>query len=868
MKAWTSPAEQRLAEYLQERVIREGFDGEDASELKADLKQHIYEEAERAECMSVGVIQLETILSRMDAGYSPGKSQQLQNKSPAFFRFCRWVFGVVLPAAVILFELLTSFCGSVFFSPIPTLWHALWLAMVPLLNSWQLLGGKGGGDRLKGLAAGFSLMTASFYAFLFLPLFPFAVLALILLGLGILPMIPIFAALCSARIGRWVKENVREIRQYKIGWRIGIVAGIAVWIALEAPALWTRNRVNAAIAQEGKSTQAISQLRWFHSEHTLLMTCYEGNRGRRIGTDISGWMTQGWEMLASVFSSRPVSMLDSEKARNVFFRVTGKPFNSIKPPSGKMESVAIGRNAGIEDEFEFDAHLGGDEVAVRLKNLNLAESRFDGHVDTVSQIGYGEWTMVFKNESSRQREARCQVRLPAGGRVSRLTLWVNGEPQEAAFSSVSKVKAAYKAVAVEQRRDPVLVNMIGPDTILVQCFPVPANGLMKIRFGVTAPLDRGTWELPYIIEENFGTAAGLESSVWLQGDSKFRLDGGKESIASHADGPGQSLTAGLKDDALMDSGHRLVMEDNAAQPAVVWCEDRFAKDSERFLLREPQMTPRAAAKNLIVVIDGSLSMRKCQDWITKSLSSQSSEALKLILADDQATQVTLDQLKNYHFSGGRDNEPALREAIRLAKESNNPIIWLHGPQAIGLAKTESLNQLLERGSVKPVIYDVEAIAGPNRLSEALYKTGCIHRGPSISQPQEDFSNFVRNLLSDHQEMSWNWKRAASADGWAGAKVWDHLARLWAVNETEDHLTNLPDETRSSLAAKYQLVTPHSGAVVLETAQQYKDHGLEPVDGSATPKIPNVPEPSTSLLIVVSLAALTLRRKRESSEQSC
>jgi len=82
-----------------------------------------------------------------------------------------------------------------------------------------------------------------------------------------------------------------------------------------------------------------------------------------------------------------------------------------------------------------------------------------------------------------------QVLLPPGGVVSRLTLWVNGSPQEAAFSGAAKVAEAYKAVAVAQRRDPVLARWVGPDRVLVQCFPVPVNGDMKIRLGITAPLD-------------------------------------------------------------------------------------------------------------------------------------------------------------------------------------------------------------------------------------------------------------------------------------------------------------------------------------------------------------------------------------------
>jgi len=56
-----------------------------------------------------------------------------------------------------------------------------------------------------------------------------------------------------------------------------------------------------------------------------------------------------------------------------------------------------------------------------------------------------------------------------------------------------------------------------------------------------------------------------------------------------------------------------------------------------------------------------------------------------------------------------------------------------------------------------------------------------------------------------------------------------------------------------LAASYQLITPVSGAVVLETAEQYEQNDLKPVDSKMTSKLPDggsIPEPRTVLLLVV------------------
>lgn len=858
MKKWTTQTEQRLAEYLQERATREGFAGEDAAELKDDLRRHIHEEAEKLEGEVVGVIHLENILARLDAGYRPvGERVAAVPASRAQGGFLKWTFGVVLPLGVLIFELLATFCGSVFFSPVPTWWHAVWIALVPALNAWLLRGE--GKESTRGAAAGFTLVTAMFYGLLFVPILHISVIGLIFFGLGIVSLTPIFAAITSWRIGRTAGAQSPEPVPYKMGWRAGALAGVMVLVSLEGPALWTRANLSAAMAGDQDSAAAISRLRAFHSERSLLKSCYEGNRGMSMATDISGWLMSSWRIPVSMFGGSGFATLNSEKARDVFFRVTGKPFNSLKPPAGIRGGLMRG---DVFEDFEFDDHLGGDEVAVRLKNLDLSESRFDGHVDAASRIGYGEWTMVFKNSSSQVKEARCQVKLPAGGRVSRLTLWVNGEPREAAFSSISKVKAAYKAVAVVQRRDPVLVNVVGPDTIMVQCFPVPAHGEMKIRFGVSAPLEGGRWELPHVVERNFGLVENLENALWLQGNCEFNLSGAGKSQSAIQDGDGRSLSASLRSEGLMSPGMVLSTESLPESPPVVWCEDRFAKPEERFLVREPMTSVRPGAAKVVVIIDGSTALAEAKDWIVRAIGKQTGDGLILLLADDQARRVTLKELEAHPFSGGRDNEPALREGIRLARESGGPLVWIHGPQAVGMSQSEALLQQIERGTIRPVIHEIEAVSGPNRLAEAIYRTGCIKRGPLLLAPEQDFSQFLKNLQTEHQEAGWTWKRSASLENLPGTQVWDHLARLWAASAAETANSPMADSARSDLAARYQLVTLFSGAVVLETQQQYAEHGLTPADGSATPSVPNVPEPSTSLLFILATAAALMRRKRE------
>src|SRR5262249_44349409 len=203
-------------------------------------------------------------------------------------------------------------------------------------------------------------------------------------------------------------------------------------------------------------------LRRFGREKTLLSACKS--------------RSESASLIGVLFNlSHPV---DAAQARTIYYRVTGKIYDSAR---GDRLNVFAFDNGS--PELAETGELRGRSQPY----LSLAVSRIDGSFDPDAALGYLEWTMVFKNASATQQEARAQLGLPPGGVVSRLTLWVNGEEREAAFAERGKVQVAYDSV-VRTRRDPVLVTTNGGDVINVQCFPVQPNGEMKIRLGVTAPM--------------------------------------------------------------------------------------------------------------------------------------------------------------------------------------------------------------------------------------------------------------------------------------------------------------------------------------------------------------------------------------------
>jgi hypothetical protein len=843
----------RLESYVRERVAREGMHGEEAAELKEDLRRHIHEEITKDQVGTCGLMELENTLGRLDAGYQPQMTalptshalhRGTKGVKPMFF-----FFAVVFPLCIVIFEWLTNFCGSTFFEPIPTVGHGLLLLAVPLCHWWLIKSAEKQTKhdfRWRSVASGLSFGVGLFYALLFLPLAPISVIAIIGFGMGLLSLGPIIAWALSWRIA--VKEknlaSAYSFGNFKRIWWATMLVVFGALCLYEAPSIWTRHQVARTIEADPKIAQdAVESLRSLHSKNTLLSMCYESSSSMN-GGDISSWMTKrAWDTL--LFENNWRAASDMTHVRDLYFKVTGEAFNTSPPPHwARGGAFSQPRGARMIDE-EMDFDHGGDVVAAKIKYLDCKESRFDAHLDTAARIGYGEWTLVFHNGAAVAREARCQIRLPRGGQVSRLTLWINGEPCEAAFGTVSQVKAAYKEVAVVQRRDPVLVNMVGPDTIMVQCFPVPIRGDMKIRIGITAPLEGDTWRLPYIIEKNFGETSSMQHALWMQADAPFSCGDGQK--PSHADEAMQSLS--FSSDT-MKMSVKLSASPKAAE--AVWCEDRFAAAEEKILVAEPHSSARAAMDKIIVVVDGSKTLEKHREWISKALRDKNAT---IILANDRATPVTADELAKAKFRGGCDNEPALYDALLKAKESpRSAVLWLHGPQPVTMGRSERLLQLLERGGNRPAFYALPLVDGANRLFESLGRSGLMSPAPSDADSETGLSAWINLLHKGEETFSWQWSRRANATGLTGKKVSDQLARFWAMEEvgkTKD----------SKLAVNYQIVSYVSGAVVLETMEQYKRHGLTPVDAATTPGITNVPETSTALMLVFGTLMACLRRKR-------
>ena len=80
-------------------------------------------------------------------------------------------------------------------------------------------------------------------------------------------------------------------------------------------------------------------------------------------------------------------------------------------------------------------------------------------------------------------------------------------------------------------------------------------------------------------------------------------------------------------------------------------------------------------------------------------------------------------------------------------------------------------------------------------------------------------------------------------------------RLWARDEVLRLAAARKFNEAMELAARYQIVTAVSGAVVLETNAQYERAGLKPAEAAS---VPVVPEPQTWMLMLLAFTVFVPR----------
>jgi hypothetical protein len=271
---------------------------------------------------------------------------------------------------------------------------------------------------------------------------------------------------------------------------------------------------------------------------------------------------------------------------------------------------------------------------------------------------------------------------------------------------------------------------------------------------------------------------------------------------------------------------------------------------------------------LMLVIDGSARLASVGARLIQALAAipeglpvgaiLASEPLRSVApapwsGEQQARIAAL--LRQASFFGGQDNAPALAAALlMLETKPNAALVWIHGPQPVNFRDGATrLEQATSRLKQLPqlLLYSVEP--GPNELLPDAPWAWSARSLPQTGAIDSDLSDLFTRLSNRTDSIVIERAQGQPVDGLTQGS--DHIARLWANHRTLELLRTNPNANRvaaAALASRYQLVTPVTGAVVLETKQQYDESRLTPASPAS---VPTVPEPHEWMLILIVCAFL-------------
>jgi hypothetical protein len=462
--------------------------------------------------------------------------------------------------------------------------------------------------------------------------------------------------------------------------------------------------------------------------------------------------------------------------------------------------------------------------------------------------------MIFDNTTLVNKEARAALHLPANAVVSKASLWIDGEEREAAYGATAHVRSVYRRI-VNRRMDPLLVTMIGPDQVQVQCFPVPANGKMKIRVGITCPLLEGhKVQVPSFIETNFGIDDNFEHSLWMEAPTPGRAYVG----GSAADNEGMILT---------------VTHEQLSRPDTYFTFDIDSPSVYRYADDAFMLGPTAWTENPVppvLLIDG-------RDDVFSELRGFAWGAHRfsdVIVArpfgyevwdGDEDVEQFLFDIATY---GGVNPCPALLESIRTATDKGTSVVWLHGSLPATVREELGLEQMLRRSDTSVKIVTVAVAGELNSLISDLGYMRYFSPYPRCGDLKQDITGAVATAsriyqTADNQVLLGG--RSTSGLVFTGTTdlTVTHPYRLFLYSRIMQDWFDDGEVSNDLMtrALTTRIVTPVTGAVVLENHDQYKAADLDPSVGAEN--IPKIPEPEFYILLGISIlgAGLYMWRRK-------
>ena len=723
------------------------------------------------------------------------------------------IAGVVIPTMIIGFVAALSYEGiwrMVLLHPIETLLESLLVLLVPYANykCWHALVYR---DHRKPVALG--ILNGIAFA---VPLISLAVaVASFVMGyplldtvdnvdhrinVGAMGITSLLAAIVAAFLTNEIRANkiTRDAKARAMFYSLaGMVLTFISFIGAEARPTQIRIAESLALSDNADEKEnGLQILRSLGVEREIKMNC----------ADIH---TAG---LAGMFLP-----LNADAQRRLYFAATGKPYRDRQNTNMSLMS---------------NDYLRRHVVGAPVEGLSLYRSAVYGELHPKTLSSTLDWTFVFKNKTYSPQEARAEIALPEGSVISDLTLWIDGQPRSGAFSSTETDSGATSYIT-EQHRDPALITDIGRGRYLLQVSPVPGRGEMKVKVTITEPLkidgsSKASVGMPHFIDTNFATIG--QHHLRLKSDRPMLS--GLKSLNELVTVDGDKILAGnLSEKDITDSTFSVRLKDPVNFKSVA-AIDQFKGG---FVISERKEHTAQTPKHLVVVVDASESMKGRVKEIVSALNKIPAQVkTSIVLAGDKDNTEPVElkegikQLIAGNFGGGQDNLHGIVKAAELAGENKGgAVLWIHGPQP----GFNNEMYIMAPYAAAPKFYEYaldDCLTDANEFFKNHREIGpfaAVERGGPLN---EDLDNFLSKWQPGATETVIESKHVdALPQGVLLEQLGQReLAILNAAKDVKQLLAAGQRREASEIGVRYHIVTPVSGAVVLENAADYRYFGME------------------------------------------
>ncbi len=537
----------------------------------------------------------------------------------------------------------------------------------------------------------------------------------------IIGAIYLVSALVSAHLLNEVrKTRISESGRLKALWvaGMGVLLSIVGFAGSEARETAIKMAEHMAISEDqAQQAEGMKTLRWLYPRKELNMEC-----ANYKAVSLPGMFVK----------------LDNVTLRQLYFQVTGEPFRDDK--SANFSSMP-------------DDYLQRHVVGKAVDGLSLHRSKMFGHINPETLSSTIFWNFVFKNKSYNPEEARVELGLPEGAVISGMTIWKDGSAQGTMFKP-TMANPGTISWSAQGHQAPGVVTDLGRGRVLLHCYPVPAQDQLRVAVAITIPaklhtIDQASLPLPKIIDANFSMKGEHSLRMISPASISLKVDGLK--VSQQKDG-NYVIGGKLKSDTITGAGVSLDLKRGATYgPISVF--DNLGKEP-RYISQTIKKIPARAPKRLLVVLDGSESVKPHLDNLKEVLSRISSEIdASLILASrlqDENNPKTMERplreaIKNLNdkdFVGGQDNLESVVKAAELAAESKEgAVLWIHGPQPSFNKEIYILSPFQEKPSFFELALD-NGVMDPNEFFKHHKDLGPFTPIARSSHPAADLSRFL------------------------------------------------------------------------------------------------------------------------------